>query len=360
MKRFHKLGSVLTATAVAFCAAASVLSASAAVTVSDGTFEYTYSNGAWTLYSYVGEDTTVSLPQSYADAPVTGIANECFSHTNVTSVTIPQGYTTIGNYAFYGCESLESISLPDTVSNIGMGAFAESGVVSVDLSATKLSVVNPYLFLSCTALETVLLPQGITAIGEAAFAESAITSIDIPESVTDLQRAAFANTDSLETVSVHEGLKSIGESCFENSALSNIRLPETLETIGDSALRSDVNLTELYIPDSVTYIGAYALYPMSIQSSIEVTCFKESYADTYCYENFVRNTKTYDKLYGDVNLDGRRNVNDVSAIQRICAEVNAPKVPGDVLADTNHDGIVSIADATLLQRFLAEFDDAII
>ena len=360
MKRFHKLGSVLTAVAVGLCAAASVLSASAAVTISDGTFEYTYNNGAWTLYSYVGEETTVSLPQSYADAPVTGIANECFSQTNVTSVTIPQGYTTIGNYAFYRCENLESISLPDTVSSVGMGAFAESGITSADLSATKLTVINPYLFLNCSALESVLLPQGITVIGEAAFAESAIESIDIPGSVTELQRAAFANTDSLETVSVHEGLRSIGESCFENSSLSHIRLPETLETIGDSALRSDMNLKQLYIPDSVNSIGAYALYPMSIQSSIEVICFKESYADTYCYENFVRNTTVYDKLYGDVNLDGRRNVNDVAAIQRICAEVNGPKVPGDVLADTNHDGIVSIVDATLLQRFLAEFDDAII
>lgn len=357
MKRLHKLCSVLTAAAVAVCAAASALSVSAAVTVSDGTFDYTYSNGAWALDSYLGDEAEITLPQRFGDAPVTKINSECFAGSGVSSVTIPDGYTDIGNYAFYDCESLVSVSLPGSMENIGMGAWAQSGLERIDLSGTKVNVINPYLFLSCTSLKSVRLPQGVTVIGEAAFAESAITAIEISESVSELQRTAFANTAALETVTLHEGLTSIGESCFENSNLSKINLPESLETIGDSAFRSDSNLKELYIPDSVSYIGGYALFPMSIQSSIEVSCFKESYADTYCYENFVRNTKTYDKIFGDVNLDGKRNVNDVTAVQRMCAEYENPKTPGEVLADTNHDGKISIADATLLQRFLAEFED---
>ena len=90
--------------------------------------------------------------------------------------------------------------------------------------------------------------------------------------MTSLGYAAFANTESLETVTLNAGLKSIGERCFENSSLGIIVLPETLESIGASAFRSDSSLKTLYIPDSVSFIGAYALYPMSVQGMIEVKC----------------------------------------------------------------------------------------
>lgn len=359
MKPFKKFISLITAAAVTVsAAAASMIAAAAVVTVSDGVFEYTYSNGAWQLYAYIGNDTELTLPESYSGSPVNGICNQCFANSSVTSVAVPNSYTTIGNYAFYGCESLRSVSLPDTIGEIGMGAFAESGVTNIDLSEMKLDIISNYLFKSCKSLESVKLPSTVTSIGEAAFAECAINSVDIPDNVTALGRNAFANTSALTTVTLPAGLESIGDSCFENSAISSIDLPESLETIGNSAFRSAYSLTELYIPSSVISIGAYAFFPMSIQSAIEVTCFKNTYAETYCYENFVRNTKTVEKIAGDANLDGVVNVIDVTAIQRDCTELETLDRAGKFNADANHDGVVSIDDATLIQRMLAEFDGA--
>ena len=109
-----KIISIIIVSAVLICCASAGFSASAVVTVSDGTYEYTYNNesNSWTLYSYLGEGGDLTLPESYGGTKVTGIYQECFMNNAVTSVTIPKGYTSIGNYAFYGCESLSTVSFP--------------------------------------------------------------------------------------------------------------------------------------------------------------------------------------------------------------------------------------------------------
>ena len=360
MKLFKKICITATAAAV-FCGMLSAApSANAVVTVSDGVFQYTYTGNDWQLYKYIGDETVLTLPESYDGVPIRSIAKECFLNSSVTSVTVPDSYTSVGSYAFYGCKDLMQISLPETISLIGMGAFAKSGLVAADLSETKITAVPSYLFSGCASLESVSLPSNAESIGEAAFAESGIESVTIPASVTLLGYAAFANTESLETVTLNAGLKSIGESCFENSSLGNIVLPETLENIGASAFRSDSSLKTLYIPDSVNFIGAYTLYPMSVQGLIEVKCFENSYAADYCYENFVMNTKSFQKLFGDANLDGLVSINDVTSIQRHCAEMDTLQAPEIILADADKNGVVTIDDATLIQRYLAEYDDAVL
>ncbi len=357
---FKKTLSVLTVCAVAACAAAvSPAVADAAVIVEDGDFQYTYSNGAWQIFKYTGTADSLTLPSRFEGAPVNGVCNECFSNSGVAQVTIPEGYTSIGNYAFYNCESLHTVTLPGTMAEIGMGAFAESGVTGIDLSNTKVEYINPYLFKSCASLSSVELPDSAVFIGEAAFAESGVESVTIPENVTTLDRAAFANTESLQAVAFSRGLKSIGESCFENSALNDVVLPEGLESVGASAFRGNSSLETMYIPDSVTQIGAYALFPMSVQATLEVTCFKDSYADVYCYENFVLKTVSVYKIPGDTNLDGVVNINDVTAAQRHCADLELLSTAGRVNADVTRDDDVTIDDATRIQRFLAEYDESL-
>lgn len=360
MKLRKKTAAIFLSVIMAVLIAAATVSAQAVVTVSDGTFTYVYQNDVWQLYGYLGSESEITLPESYAGTPVTSIADRSFLNSSVTSVVVPDSYTSVGSYAFYSCKDLKQISLPETISLIGMGAFAKSGLIAADLSETKITAVPSYLFTGCASLESVLLPNNVENVGEAAFAETALTSLEIPSSVTVLGYTAFANTESLEKVTLHEGLKSIGESCFENSALGTINLPETLESIGASAFRGNSSLKTLYIPDSVTSIGAYALYPMSVQGLIEVKCFENSYAADYCYENFVMNTKSYQKLFGDANLDGLVTINDVTSIQRHCAEMDTLQAPEIILADADKNGIVGIEDATLIQRYLAEYDDAVL
>lgn len=330
MKLLRKILSVISTVALTLSAAAVAGGAQAAVIVADDNYQYTYSDNAWQLYKYIGSDAAVTLPASYAGLPVNGVLAECFAGSGVTSVTIPDSCRFIGNYAFYDCEALTEVSFPATLTQIGMGAFAESGVQSADLSATKITGVSSYLFQDCAALTEVLLPEGVTTVGVNAFARSGLEAIVLPDGVT-----------------------AIGDGCFADTALSCAELPESLQIIGADAFRNDTALTELYIPDSVTSIGAYALYPMSVRGSLCVTYFEGSYAGDYCYENFVTSTHPYQKIIGDSNLDGMVDINDATAVQRHCAGIEYTSLPGKATADADRDGKVTVNDATTIQKYLA-------
>ena len=358
-----RLISLITVAAILICCAAAGFSASAAVTVSDGVFMYTYNNDdSWSLYSYLGEGGDITLPESYGGLPVTGICEECFIQKGLTSVTVPEGYTSIGNYAFYGCESLKSVSFPRTIGSIGMGAFAASGIESADLSKTKINAVSAYCFKNCAGLQSAELPETVALIGLEAFYGTGLTRIDLPAGVATIGSGAFFDCGALCEVSFSKGLKTIGESCFENCGLTSADLPEGLETIGASAFRSNTSLGEMFIPSSVGNIGGYALYPMSVRGSVTVYCYEDSYAETYCYENFVRNCKTAREVYGDTDQSGFVSIIDVTLLQRHIAgmtvlDTNDPLTMK--LLDINRDGALDIGDATDIQKYIAKIYDSL-
>ena len=357
-----KIISIIIVSAVLICCASAGFSASAVVTVSDGTYEYTYNNesNSWTLYSYLGEGGDLTLPESYGGTKVTGINQECFMNSAVTSVTIPKGYTSIGNYAFYGCESLSTVSFPQTIGNIGMGAFAASGIENADLSETSIPYVSAYCFKSCKQLTSVKLPETAEFIAIEAFYGTGLTEIDIPKSVNEIGDGAFFNTEALEKVALHKGIKKIGTSSFENSGLKEINLPDGLEKIGDSAFRSAYDLSTLLIPSSVDYIGAYALYPMSVRGTIHAYCFEGTLADTYCYENFVRDYSTAKEIYGDVDKDGFVSIYDVTMLQQYLAEIvelDAENPLTMKLLDVNTDDALDADDALVIQKYVAQMYD---
>ena len=356
-----KILSIITVAAILICCLSAGLSASAVVTVSDGTFIYAYNNNSWLLYSYLGEDGDITLPQSYSDMPVTGIYDECFiNNAVITSVEIPEGYTSIGNYAFYGCENLKSVSFPGTLDSLGMGAFANSGIESADLSSTKITAVSAYSFKDCAALQSAKLPDAVTLIGIEAFYGTGLTGFDIPDGVTELGDGAFYGCGQLADVAFPENLKTIGESCFESSGITKAELPDKLETIGASAFRSCGALEEIYIPTSVNYIGGYALYPMSLSGTVTVYCYEDSYAEEYCYENFVRNYTTAKEVYGDTDQSGSVSIIDVTLLQQYMAgmiEIDNPLVLK--LLDVNLDGNIDVNDATIIQKFIARYYDGL-
>ncbi len=333
----------------------SALSAGATVVVNDGQYEYTYTDGAWTLYSYIGNDNEITLPTTYAGSQVRRIGDNCFASGGLTSVTIPQGYTSIGEYAFENCAVLSELSIPSSISEIGEGAFKGTSIDSLDLSGNKLAEIAAFTFKDCSLLGEVSLPKSLVRIGESAFCDSGIEHLNIPGKITKLEANTFKNTSSLESVDLPPHLIEIGAGCFENSALNAINLPDMLATIGDSAFKNAFSLSQLYIPNSVSSIGAYALYPMSTQSRIEVTCFENSYAEEYCYENFVKNLKTYAYIIGDADLSGKVSISDATLIQKYKAGLKEITNPcARILCDANRDETISVRDATLIQMRLAE------
>ena len=152
---------------------------------------------------------------------------------------IPAGVKTIGDYAFYNCTSLTSITIPDGVTSIG-----------------------DYAFSGCDGLTSITIPDGVTSIGSYAFEDcTGLTSVTIPDSVTSIGDRAFYNCSGLTSVAIGAGVKSIGDWAFSGcSGLTSITIPAGVKSIGDYAFYNCSGLTSVTIGAGVTSIGSYAFY----------------------------------------------------------------------------------------------------
>ena len=111
----------------------------------------------------------------------------------IREVTIIEGVTSIGNYAFDGCSNLTSITIPGSVTSIGGGAFSDcSSLTSITIPDSVTSIEN-YAFSNCSSLTSITIPDSVTSIGDGAFSGcSSLTEITIPDSVTSIGGSAFS------------------------------------------------------------------------------------------------------------------------------------------------------------------------
>ena len=214
-------------------------------TVSGATYQY-YGNSKY--YHYY-------IPSSITSVTITGrtIPYRAFYNcTGLTSVTIPDGVTSIGAGAFWGCSGLTSVTIPDSVTSIGGGAFA-----------------------GCTSLITVTIPDGVTSIGVNAFNGcTRLTSVTIGNGVTSIDSWAFEGCTGLKSVYITDFAKwcsvSFGSEnanplyyaynlyLNEKKLSGSVEIPVGGKTIPYGTFRGCTGLTSVTIPDSVTSIGAGA------------------------------------------------------------------------------------------------------
>lgn len=183
----------------------------------------------------------------------------------LTSIEIPQSVITIEDSAFIGCNSLTSINIPESVQSIGSGVFARcTGLEKFEGKYASednryLSVDGTLIAFAPGGLTAYQIPDEITAIGAAAFEEYGnLTSIDIPNSVTHIGKSAFRGCSSLTSVTIPDGVTVIEANFFTGCGFSSITIPEKVQSIGESAFMNCSNLTSIDVPGSVTSIGYYA------------------------------------------------------------------------------------------------------
>ena len=152
----------------------------------------------------------------------------------LVSYTIPDTVTTICYRAFYLCYSLTSLTIPNSVTAIGDGAFS-----------------------SC-CLTSLTIPNAVTSIGDSAFRSCyRITSLTIPDSVISIGDSTFRGCYSLTSLTIPNSVTSIGDSAFSGCrSLTSLTIPNSVTSIGQCAFCECSRLTSLTIPDSVTTIGA--------------------------------------------------------------------------------------------------------
>ena len=209
--------------------------------------------------------TSVTIPNS-----VTSIGDYAFCGCGLTSVTIPNSVTSIGEYAFCGCR-LTSVTIPNSVTFIGDKAFDCSRLenINVDSENDNFSSLDGILYnkdvtnLICcpTAKTSVTIPNSVTSIGDYAFNCCDLTSVTIPNSVTSIGASAFYACRSLTSVTIPNSVTSIENSTFRNcSDLTSVTIPNSVTSIGASAFYECRSLTSVTIPNSVTSIGYNAFW----------------------------------------------------------------------------------------------------
>lgn len=179
------------------------------------------------------------------------IADEAFADCiGLTSITIPDSVTNIGKYAFEGCTSLTSITIPDSVTSIGEYAFYDC----TSLNAVYITDIAKWCSIDFDYISNPLsYANNLYLNGEL------VTDLVIPDSITSIGHWAFYNCTSLESVIIPDSVTSIGNSAFRDcTSLTSITIPDNVTSIGESAFSGCISLTSITIPDSVTSIGDYA------------------------------------------------------------------------------------------------------
>lgn len=203
-------------------------------------------------------------------------------YSKITSLTIPQEITNIGNfqfcnftqlselnlhnniqdieeYAFYNCMGITELTLPNTIKSIGGHAFESVGIKHLTLPIT-LEVMGEFSFSMCDSLKgEITIPSSIVKIENGAFQGCALLEgVIFSLGVQEIGDKSFKGCSSLEILNLPSNVQKIGQWAFMDSGVETISFSEGLKEIGVGAFSNCSNLTEVKLPDSLEEMSLYA------------------------------------------------------------------------------------------------------
>ena len=178
--------------------------------------------------------------------------------STLKTAIIKEGVINIGDgsaqyTAFYGCKNLSSVSLPSTLTEIGMSAFS-----------------------NCTSLTTITIPTSVSKIGGAAFSNSGLISITLPEKVKEIHNATFSNCKNLTEITLSSTTNTICSTAFlECTSLKSICLPKTVTIIDTNAFYGLSNTTTIYCETNtvLSYLQASKQEDSSFKALVDASKF---------------------------------------------------------------------------------------
>lgn len=258
----------------------------------NNTVEVTYSDRDNNTYSG-----SVSIPETVTnngtEYSVTKIGEYAFQGSAVTSVSMPECITSIGQYAcnecgsletvvlptnlddfsgwciFRNCRNLKNIAIPENVTEIPNGTFKGCKSLRAVKIPSGVTAIPSSCFRECSSLESVTIPEGVTTIEDEAFQSCNLKALTLPESLEKIKVNAFVNNCSLKSVNIPAKVKKIEAQAFASCGLTDLVIQEGVQTIDNYAFNSN-SLQNLTLPSTITSIGNNAfLYNSNLQS---ITC----------------------------------------------------------------------------------------
>lgn len=194
---------------------------------------------------------SVTLPAS-----TESICEGAFAGSSLRNIVIPEGVTSIGDYAFYGCTDLESVTLPSTLKELGKGAFGNcTALRSIDLSSTGLTELPERVLAGASSLSDVILPAGLLKVGREALAHTAITALNM-SAVKEFADYALSGMASLNTVALNPAAITGVGLLMDDTALQSLSgMPEAVPDYF-AANCSDLEANNLVMNSSA--VGRYS------------------------------------------------------------------------------------------------------
>ena len=251
-----------------------------------GDFQYKIEDdNSCTITDYDGMASSLSIPSAINGHTVKQIDTGALSDNRIiTSVTIPNGVTTIGFCAFNGCIKLEKIKFSSNLDTVCENAFnntkwfnnQSNGLVYVGKVAykykgdmprnTKITVksdtvsISESAFKDCANLTAILIPSSVKHIDKYAFYNcQGLTKLNFNDGIERIENDAFGSCEKLTSVNFSETLKSIGAFAFvECKKLSEITIPQSVTSVGEYAFSGCENLASVTVSDDLPYVGGRA------------------------------------------------------------------------------------------------------
>ena len=201
---------------------------------------------------------SITIPDS-----VKSIDNEAFCNCEyLRSITIPNSVTSIGECVFTNCIRLKDITIPNSIKSIGRGAFYGCTRLTSITIPNNVTSIGDSAFYGCTGLTNITIPDNVTSIGDSAFKKcTGLTSAKIGNGITSISDYAFEDCDNLAYVTIGNKVLSIGSYAFGYcKGLTSVDIPDSVISIHPCAFNDCKNLTSITIGNKVTEIGTRAFY----------------------------------------------------------------------------------------------------
>lgn len=224
-------------------------------------------NEAVLIGANMGGESKQSLVDLSVPAFVEGCVVKCIAphafhnHMEIRTIAFPESITEIGYGAFKNCGNLVEIVIPNRVTRIGPKAFWGCGKLRKITIPKSVTEIGDFAFNGCKNLDKIVIPKSLNRICQGVFGYcSGLKKIVIPSSVIEIGDRAFYSCENLTSISIPRSVKYIGKKVFARcSKLKQLVVPNSVLELGDCMLNDCENLTSLSLPNNVVLKGEMVL-----------------------------------------------------------------------------------------------------